>query len=53
LLIVGVSVLLFSDFVPTRRFAELTCVTMAAGLVGDIVLLPASLILFWKEPAKK
>jgi len=49
LLIVGVSVLLLSDFVPTRRFAELICVTMAAGLIGDIVLLPASLMLFWKE----
>ncbi len=49
LLVVGVSVLLLSDFVPTRRFAELICVTMTAGLIGDIVLLPASLMLFWKE----
>ncbi|MEM9703749.1 MAG: MMPL family transporter, partial [Planctomycetota bacterium] len=48
LILAGVSVLLWSDFIPTRRFAELTCVTLAAALVGDLILLPAALASFWK-----
>jgi hydrophobe/amphiphile efflux-3 (HAE3) family protein len=51
MLIAGLSVLLFSSFVPTRRFAELTAVTIAAALVAEIVLLPACLAIFWKRPA--
>lgn len=49
LVISGLSVLLFSDFVPTRRFAELTILTMAAAIWGDLLLLPACLVLFWKR----
>lgn len=50
LIVAGLSVLLFSDFVPTRRFAELTSVTMIGALVGVLLLLPACLVLFWKQP---
>ncbi|MCR9197421.1 MAG: MMPL family transporter [Planctomycetaceae bacterium] len=46
LVVSGLSVLIFSDFVPTRRFAELTAVTMCAALPGDVILLPALLQLF-------
>ena len=46
----GLAVLLLSDFVPTRRFAELTSITMLTALFGDLLLLPASLVLFWKQP---
>lgn len=46
LVVSGLSVLVFSDFVPTRRFAELTAVTMCAALPGDVILLPAMLQLF-------
>ncbi len=53
LIICGLSVLMLSDFVPTRRFAELTSVTMLAALVGDLFLLPACLLLFWKRDAKQ
>jgi predicted RND superfamily exporter protein len=49
LILAGLSVLLWSDFVPTRRFAELTCVTLSAALLGDLVLLPAALALFWRR----
>lgn len=52
LLIVGMIVLLCSDFVPTRRFAELTSVTIAGNLMGVLLLLPACLVLFWKSPPK-
>lgn len=48
LVISGLSVLLLSDFVPTRRFAELTIVTMSTAVFGDLLLLPACLVLFWK-----
>ncbi|MBL8851811.1 MAG: MMPL family transporter, partial [Planctomycetaceae bacterium] len=48
LVVSGLSVLLFSDFLPTRRFAELTIVTMATAVFGDLLLLPACLVLFWK-----
>lgn len=46
LVVSGLSVLIFSDFVPTRRFAELTAVTMCSALPGDVILLPALLHLF-------
>lgn len=49
LIVSGLAVLSFSDFLPTRRFAELTSVTMAAALVGDLLLLPASLLLFHRR----
>jgi hydrophobe/amphiphile efflux-3 (HAE3) family protein len=48
LIVGGLSVFFLSDFLPTRRFAELTAVTMAAALVGDLVLLPACLLAFAK-----
>jgi predicted RND superfamily exporter protein len=49
LLLAGMSVLLFSSFVPTRRFAELTCVTIVGNLLGVLLLLPACLVLAWRE----
>ncbi|WP_231756400.1 efflux RND transporter permease subunit [Lignipirellula cremea] len=50
LIIAGISVLLLSEFLPTRRFAELVSITMLAALFGDLLLLPACLSLFWKDP---
>lgn len=50
LLLAGLSVLLLSDFVPTRRFAELSTVTLLANLFGVLLLLPACLTLLWKSP---
>jgi hypothetical protein len=49
LLLAGMTVLLVSNFVPTRRFAELTCVTIVGNLLGVLFLLPACLVLAWKE----
>lgn len=46
LVVSGLSILVFSDFVPTRRFAELTAITMCSALPGDIILLPAMLWYF-------
>jgi predicted RND superfamily exporter protein len=48
----GLSILLVSEFLPTRRFAELTMVTMLFALIGDLILLPACLVLFWKRPTR-
>lgn len=45
----GLVVLLWSNFVPTQRFAELMGVTMAGTMLGDLVLLPACVALFWKD----
>lgn len=52
LIIVGLAVLLLSDFVPTRRFAELTAITMFAAMLGDLLFLPACLVLFTPNPSK-
>jgi len=49
LIVCGLAVLLLSAFVPTRRFAELSAVTMISALLGDLLLLPASLMLFWPQ----
>ena len=51
LIVAGLSVLLLSEFLPSRRFAELTGVTMLGALVGDLFLLPACLMLIWKRRA--
>ena len=48
----GVAVLLWSDFVPTRRFAELVCMTLTAALLADLTVLPAALVRFWPEPSQ-
>ena len=48
LLVLGLGVLLTSQFVPSQRFAELVSVTLAGALVGDLLVLPAMLMLFWK-----
>ncbi len=53
LIVSGLSVLLLSSFVPTRRFAEVTAVTMAAALLGDLLLLPACLVLFERSSPKR
>ena len=45
LLAAGLLVLLTSDFVPTRRFGALTCLTLAVALLADLLLLPALLML--------
>lgn len=50
LIVSGLTVLLLSSFVPTRRFAELATVTMISALLGDLLMLPALLKLFWKTP---
>ena len=49
LIVVGLSFLHLSSFVPSRRFAELAAVTMVAALAGDLALLPASLVLVGKR----
>ena len=49
LVVCGLSTLYLYEFLPTRRFAELTSVTMIAALVGDLVLLPACLAIFWRK----
>lgn len=41
IILAGLSVMFTSEFLPTRRFAELTTVTMLAALVGDLIVLPA------------
>jgi hypothetical protein len=50
LLLAGMAVLLLSNFIPTRRFAELTCVTIVGNLLGVLLLLPACLVLAWRPP---
>jgi len=53
LIVGGLSVLGFSAFLPSRRFAELMSVTMLGALVGDLLLLPACLMLWVKgKPAR-
>jgi hypothetical protein len=53
LLLAGMAVLLLSNFVPTRRFAELTCVTIVGNLLGVLLLLPACLVLVWRPARAK
>ncbi|MBS0264942.1 MAG: MMPL family transporter [Planctomycetes bacterium] len=52
LLVAGTAVLMASNFVPTRRFAELTGVTIIGNLLGVLLLLPACLVLAWRVKSK-
>ena len=45
------AVLLNSSFIPTKRFAELTIVTMMAALAGDLLMLPAIIRLVDRDRA--
>jgi predicted RND superfamily exporter protein len=49
LTVIGLAVLLFSDFLPTRRFAELSIVTLTGALIGALFLLPACVAILWKR----
>ena len=51
LIIGGMAVLLNSSFIPTKRFAELTIVTMMAALAGDLLMLPAIIRLVDRDRA--
>jgi len=51
LIIGGMAVLLNSSFIPTKRFAELTIVTMMAALAGDLLTLPAIIRLVDRDRA--
>lgn len=53
LLLAGLGVLGLSQFIPTQRFAELTCVTILGNLLGVLLLLPAWLKIAWREPVIK
>ena len=49
LLILGFGVLAFSSLTSTYFFGLLACVTMAAAIIGDLFILPATLQLFDKR----
>jgi hydrophobe/amphiphile efflux-3 (HAE3) family protein len=49
LLLIGLGVLLMSDFIPTRRFGTLTSITIAAAILGDLILLPPLLLLVYGD----
>lgn len=53
LVISGLSVLVFSQFLPTVRFAELTAITMLTALPGDLLLLPAMLSFLRTDQRKR
>lgn len=46
--ILGFSVLVISDFVPTVYFGSLVALTMGLALIGDLVYLPTSIMTFGK-----
>jgi len=48
MLLTGLIVLLFSDFVPTRYFGTLMAITIAGALLGDLLLLPPILYLVYR-----
>lgn len=49
MLLVGLVVLLFSDFVPTRYFGTLTGITIFGAVFGDLLILPPLLYLAYRN----
>lgn len=52
-LMLGFSVLAFSNFLPTMQFGLLVSLAMMGGLVGNLVMLPVLLRLAYWQPAPK
>jgi predicted RND superfamily exporter protein len=52
MLVGGMAVLFASSFVPVRLFGELMTVTLSGCILGDLILLPALLALFWTPDPK-
>ncbi len=49
MLLVGLGILLFSDFMPTRYFGTLTGITIFGAVFGDLLLLPPLLLLIYGD----
>lgn len=49
LLVSGLTILLFSDFIPTTYFGKLTGITIFGAVFGDLFLLPPILLLVYRE----
>ena len=49
MLLLGLAVLLTSDFVPTRQFGILTGITIFGAIFGDLILLPSILYLLFRK----
>jgi predicted RND superfamily exporter protein len=44
ILVIGFSVLLLSNFVPTMSFGGLSAVIMVTAWIGDMIVLPAAML---------
>lgn len=53
LLLAGLSLLLWSDFVPTTQFGLLTGLTILGAIFGDLFFLPPILLLIYRGQDKK
>lgn len=54
LLLIGMSILNFSSFIPTQQFGLLTGITIASAVLADLIILPALLyIVYSRFPGKK
>jgi hydrophobe/amphiphile efflux-3 (HAE3) family protein len=49
MLLIGLSILLMSDFMPTRYFGTLTGITIFGAVFGDLLLLPPLLLLIYGD----
>ena len=52
MLLIGLTVLLASDFVPTRQFGKLTGITIFGAILGDLLILPPILLLVYRRKSK-
>lgn len=53
LLVTGLTILLFSDFVPTTYFGKLIGITIFGAVFGDLFLLPPILLLVYRKKGNK
>lgn len=53
MLLLGLTVLLFSSFIPTQYFATLTAITIAGAILGDLLILPPILYLVYRWKAER
>ena len=49
MLALGISILIFSDFMPSQLFGKLMSLTIVGAIIGDMIILPAIVMLAYRD----
>jgi hydrophobe/amphiphile efflux-3 (HAE3) family protein len=52
MLALGISILIFSDFIPSQLFGKLMSLTIVSAIIGDMIILPAIILLAYRDTTR-